>query len=60
MRMSDYFLELPLGEGKVDFDAYLNALTEIGFKGFLTIERECGADPYADILKAADFLRSKI
>lgn len=60
MRMSDYFLELPLGEGKVDFDAYLNALTDIGFNGFLTIERECGADPYADILKAADFLRSKI
>ena len=60
MRMSDYFLELPLGEGKVDFDAYLNALTDIGFNGFLTIERECGADPYADILKAAEFLRSKI
>ncbi len=60
LRMSDYFLELPLGEGKVDFDAYLAALEDIGYHGFLTIERECGADPYADIKKAADFLRSKI
>jgi sugar phosphate isomerase/epimerase len=60
LRMSDYFLELPLGEGSVPFDKYLKALEEIGFKGFLTIERECGENPYADIKKAADFLNSKI
>lgn len=59
MRMSDYFLELPLGEGAVDFDAYIKALEDIGFKGFLTIERECGANPYADIKMAVDFLGSK-
>ncbi|HBR31627.1 MAG TPA: xylose isomerase, partial [Clostridiales bacterium] len=52
MRMSDYFLELPLGEGAVDFDAYIKALEDIGYKGFLTIERECGANPYADIKMA--------
>ncbi len=56
LRMEDYFKELPLGEGKVDFNAYLKALDEIGYRGFLTIERECGADPFADIKKAADFL----
>ena len=28
------------------------ALEEIGYKGFLTIERECGATPEADIRKA--------
>lgn len=60
MRMEDYFKELPLGEGKVDFDAYLAALKDIGYHGFLTIERECGADPAADIKKAVDFLKSKI
>jgi len=60
LRMSDYFLEVPLGEGKVEFDKYLNALSEIGFDGFLTIERECGDNPYEDIKKAADFLKSKI
>lgn len=60
LRMSDYFLEVPLGQGKVDFDNYLKALNEIGFKGFLTIERECGANPYDDIKLAVEFLKSKI
>ncbi len=60
LRLSDYFLEVPLGEGNVPFDGYLNALQEIGYHGFLTVERECGDDPYADIKKAVDFLKSKI
>lgn len=54
------FKELPLGEGDVDWDAYLKALREVGFDGFLTIERECGDDPVKDILLAVDFLKSKI
>lgn len=54
------FEELPLGKGGVDFPAYLAALEDIGFKGFLTIERECGDDPLGDIKAAADFLRSII
>ena len=60
LRLGDYFLETPLGEGKVDFDAYLNALREIGFNGYLTIEREAGPDPVADVKLAMDLLRSKI
>lgn len=60
MRMSDYFLEVPLGEGSVPFDKYLKALEDIGYKGFLTVERECGENPFADIKKAVDFLKSKI
>ncbi|MBQ1935296.1 MAG: sugar phosphate isomerase/epimerase [Clostridia bacterium] len=54
------FEELPLGEGKVDFDNYLKALEDIGYRGFLTIEREVGANPAKDIGHAADFLRQKI
>ncbi len=54
------FEEVPLGQGSVDFAAYLKALDLIGYKGFLTIERECGADPAADISLAADFLRQHI
>ena len=42
------------------FPAYLKALEEIGYKGFLTIERECGEDPAKDIACAADFLRDII
>ncbi len=60
MRMEDYFKEVPLGEGSVNFDAYLKVLDDIGYTGFLTIERECGANPFVDIKKAADFLNSKI
>jgi sugar phosphate isomerase/epimerase len=55
-----YFEELPLGEGSVDFDAYLKALDEIGYKGFLTIERETGDNPAADIEKAVSFLKGKL
>lgn len=54
------WLELPLGKGGVDWPNYLKALNEIGFKGFLTIEREVGEDPEADIRLAADFLRAHI
>lgn len=51
-----YFSELPLGEGEVDFPRYLAALNEIGYTGYLTIEREVGADPMVDIKKAVQFL----
>ena len=54
------FREVPLGEGEVEWDKYLAALREIGFDGFLTIERECGDDPTADIVMAADFLKAKL
>ena len=60
LRLDDYFKELPLGDGDVPFDKYLDALEDIGYTGFLTVERECGADPYADIKKAVDYLKSNI
>lgn len=52
------FVELPLGKGDVDFKNYIKALKDIGYKGFLTIEREVGENPEADIKSAVDFLRS--
>ena len=54
------FIELPLGEGDVDFTEYLKALDDIGYKGFLTIEREVGDDPEKDIRNAITFLNHKI
>ncbi len=54
------FIELPLGEGDVDFPSYLKALNEIGFTGFLTIEREVGDDPEKDIGAAVRFLKNLI
>lgn len=56
MLASPSFAELPLGQGGVDFKNYLKALDEIGYHGFLTIEREVGDDPEGDIRLAVDFL----
>jgi sugar phosphate isomerase/epimerase len=55
---SSSFQELPLGEGDVDFKRYLQALEDIGYTGFLTIEREVGEDPEGDIRKAVEYLRT--
>lgn len=52
----DGFREMPLGEGKVDWQSYLQALADIGYDGYLTIERECGDNPESDITKAAKYL----
>ena len=60
LNIGELFNELPLGEGDVDWDLYLDALTEIGYEGYLTIEREVGANPEADIRAAVDFLRGRI
>ena len=57
---SKTFEEVALGTGQVDWKNYLAALDKIGFHGFLTIEREVGADPAKDIKTAADFLKNII
>lgn len=54
----EYFREVPLGEGAVPFPTYLKALEDIGYRGFLTIEREVGADPAGDIKRAFTHLKS--
>lgn len=59
LNVADYFLETPVGQGDVNWDEYFAALKEIGFDGFLTIERETGPDPKADIELARDFVAAK-
>ncbi len=54
----DSFEEVPLGMGSVPFKYYMQALEDIGYKGFLTIEREAGEDPAKDIGMAVNYLRS--
>lgn len=57
LRLEEYFRETPLGEGAVDFDAYISALRAADYHGFLTIEREVGENPARDIVHARDFLK---
>jgi len=58
LRLEEYFQEEPLGKGHVDYANYLKALREIGYRGFLTIERELGPDPIADIATAVNYLKA--
>lgn len=51
--------ETPLGEGDVCWREYLKALTDVGYKGFLTIEREV-VDGSEDIRAAVRYLRELI
>ena len=60
MLKDNSFIELPLGQGDVDFPNYLKALHDVGFTGFLTIEREVGDDPEGDIRMAVHFLKNHI
>ncbi len=52
----DDYEEKPLGSGGVPFPQYIAALNEIGYDGFLTIEREAGATRFQDIKNAVAFL----
>jgi len=44
----------------IDFKKVTDALKEIGYDGYLTIERECGEKPEQDIEKAVAFLRENL
>ena len=56
----ELFREVELGKGQVKWGPYLAALRDNGFDGFLTIEREVGADPDGDISNAVRFLRAEL
>lgn len=55
-----HFIETPLGQGSVDFKKYLERLSDIGYNGYLTIEREVGDTPIDDIKAAYVFLKEKL
>lgn len=51
------FSETALGEGDVDFPAWLAALAEVGYDGVLCLEREAGPDPMGDVRAGVERLR---
>jgi sugar phosphate isomerase/epimerase len=57
VRARKVYLETPLGEGHVDFDSYFQALMDIQYTGYLTIEREAGDQPEANIREAVEFIK---
>ncbi|SHO54046.1 sugar phosphate isomerase/epimerase family protein [Anaerocolumna xylanovorans] len=49
--------ERPLGEGRVNYPAFIGKLKEIGYTGAITIEREIeGEEQKRDIIKGKEFL----
>ncbi|MFV0240966.1 MAG: sugar phosphate isomerase/epimerase family protein, partial [Lacrimispora sphenoides] len=53
--------EVPLGDGKVNYPAFVAKLKEIGYAGDITIEREIsGEEQKKDILKAKNLLEKLI
>ena len=54
-------VETPLGEGKVNFPAFVAKLKELGYDGVLTIEREIsGEQQTKDIIAGKAFLEALI
>jgi sugar phosphate isomerase/epimerase len=49
--------EAPLGDGDIDWPRYLGVLEEIGYRGWLTIERASGDNRVADVTAGVGFLR---
>ena len=54
---TDFMDERPLGEGKVPWPEYIEALRAEKFDGYLTIEREAGEDRRGDVARGIEFLR---
>jgi len=52
--------QTPIGEGDIDFRKWIDALREIGFDGWLCIERESGDDRLGDIERGMNYLRELI
>lgn len=53
--------EMPMGKGKVDFEGVISRLHELGYKGYITIEREIdGEQQIKDIREARVFLQTII
>jgi sugar phosphate isomerase/epimerase len=59
-KKGDWGQEVPLGQGEVDFPAFVNALKKVGYDGPLCIERELGDQKQriADIAHGLSYLRS--
>ena len=58
-RLSDYFEETPLTMGTVDIPLWLRALRDIGYTGYLTIERETVDNPVEEIRNCVQYLKQE-
>lgn len=50
-------MEMPLGQGSVDFPELVGILEEHGYRGYFTVERENSEDPVREVGEAVKYLR---
>jgi sugar phosphate isomerase/epimerase len=48
--------EVPIGTGEIDWVAYAATLESIGYRGYLVVDREAGADRFADVVAGVRYL----
>jgi L-ribulose-5-phosphate 3-epimerase len=53
-------VETPIGQGEVDWTAFLGVLVEHAYTGPMVIEREAGADRTGDVRTAIDYMNRSI
>ena len=58
--VNDFFDELPLGSGVVNFPELLGAMKDYGYDGYLTIEREAGNQRQEDVAAGIRFLKDQL
>ena len=49
--------EVPVGAGDIEWMVYVATLESIGYRGYLTVDREGGEDRFADVAAGVKFLR---
>ncbi len=49
--------EVPLGQGDIDWVKYVGVLEEVGYRGWLIVEYESGANRLSDVAEGVAFLR---
>ena len=47
-------------DGDIDWTAFLGALEQVGYRGWLTIKRGVSPDPVADLRAGVGFLRRMV
>jgi sugar phosphate isomerase/epimerase len=51
-------VEVALGDGSVDFPEILGILEQVGYRGYLTVQRESATEPLPELRREIDYLRS--
>lgn len=49
--------EVPVGAGDIEWMVYVATLESVGYRGFLTVDREEGPTKFADVAAGVKFLR---